>query len=275
MALEATGNSDAIVASIGPRVARVVVSNPMKTRAIAEAKVKTDKVDARILAQLLVADFLPPVWLPDERTRMLRRQVVRRAHVVRQRTRIKNQVHAILHRNLMPRPPVSDLFGRTGRTWLAHLDLPTDEQHAVGALLRQLDFHGEELALIDGELAREALGDLVVRRLMTIPGVDVTVAFSVIAAVGEFDRFASAEKLVAYLGLHPKIRQSGGQPAVHSRITKAGNGHARGMLVEAAWVASRAPGRCARSTSGSRLGAGSRSRSSRRPANSRSCAGTW
>jgi hypothetical protein len=70
---------------------RVVVSNPSKTRAIAEAKVKTDKVDARILAQLLAADFLPPVWLPDDRTRALRRQVTRRARLVRQRTRIKNQ----------------------------------------------------------------------------------------------------------------------------------------------------------------------------------------
>jgi hypothetical protein len=98
-ALEATGNSDAIANLLTPIVGRVV-SNPSKTRAIAEAKVKTDKVDARILAQLLAADFLPPVWLPDDRTRALRRQVTRRAHLVRQRTRIKNQVHAILARNL-------------------------------------------------------------------------------------------------------------------------------------------------------------------------------
>ena len=102
VALEATGNSDAIANLLTPLVGRVVVSNPSKTRAIAEAKVKTDKVDARILAQLLAADFLPPVWLPDERTRSLRRQVMRRAHIVRQRTRIKNQVHAILARNLAP-----------------------------------------------------------------------------------------------------------------------------------------------------------------------------
>jgi transposase len=98
VALEATGNSDAIANLLTPIVGRVVVSNPSKTRAIAEAKVKTDKVDARILAQLLAADFLPPVWLPDDRTRALRRQVTRRAHLVRQRTRVKNQVHAILAR---------------------------------------------------------------------------------------------------------------------------------------------------------------------------------
>ncbi|GAB3915558.1 hypothetical protein GCM10011575_38590 [Microlunatus endophyticus] len=133
VALEATGNSDAIANLLVPLVGRVVVSNPSKTRAIAEAKVKTDKVDSRILAQLLAADFLPPVWLPDERTRALRRQVMRRAHLVRQRTRIKNQVHAILTRNLVPTPPVSDLFGRAGRHWLAKQQLPDDERATVAA----------------------------------------------------------------------------------------------------------------------------------------------
>src|SRR5579871_3138263 len=72
VALEATGNAQAVAVVLEPHVARVVISNPLKTRAIAEAKVKTDKIDARILAQLLAADFLPPVWLPDERTRRLR-----------------------------------------------------------------------------------------------------------------------------------------------------------------------------------------------------------
>jgi transposase len=135
IALEATGNSDAIATLLIPLVARVVVSNPSKTRVIAEAKVKTDKVDARILAQLLAADFLPPVWLPDERIRSLRRQVTRRAHLVRQRTRIKNQVHAILARNLAPTPPVSDLFGKAGRHWLGRQELPADERSSVQALL--------------------------------------------------------------------------------------------------------------------------------------------
>jgi len=86
VALEVTGNTWAIAAVLASRAGRVVVSNPAKTRAIAEAKVKTDKVDAAILAQLLAADFLPPVWMPDAATSALRRQVLRRAHIVRQRT---------------------------------------------------------------------------------------------------------------------------------------------------------------------------------------------
>jgi transposase len=242
VALEATGNSDAIARLLTPLVARVVVSNPSKTRAIAEAKVKTDKVDARILAQLLAADFLPPVWLPDERTRALRRQVTRRAHVVRHRTRIKNQVHAILARNLVPTPPVADLFGKTGRHWLSRQQLPADERSCVAALLRQLDFLAEELEVVTTELAIEALDDPVVRRLMTIPGVDAIAAMSIVAAVGDFHRFADAHKLVAYVGLNPKVRQSGNSAPVHGRISKAGRAQVRGVLVEAAWSASRAPG---------------------------------
>ena len=242
VALEATGNTHAIVRALQGKVARVVVGNPHKTRAIAEAKVKTDKVDAAILAQLLAADYLPAVWVADEDTQARRRQVARRAHIVRQRTRLKNQVQAILHRNLIARCPAADLFGRKGRAWLAEQPLPADERQAVGALLRQLDFHAQELALIDKELARVALGCENTKRLMTIPGVDVTIAMSITAAVGDFSRFSSPNKLVSYLGLNPRVKQSGGQPASHGRITKQGRAHARGMLVEAAWVAVKTPG---------------------------------
>jgi transposase len=194
------------------------------------------------LAGLLAADYLPPVWMPDADTAALRRQVLRRAHIVRQRTRLKNQVQAILHRNLIPRCPAADLFGIKGRKWLSEQQLPPDEQAAAAALLRQLDFHAEELRLIDQDLGRVALGRDDVRRLMSIPGVDATVALSIVAAVGDFTRFRTPEKLVSYFGLNPRVRQSGGQPASHGRITKAGPGHARGMLVEAAWAASKAPG---------------------------------
>jgi len=242
VALEATGNANAVAVLIEPHVARVVISNPVKTRAIAEAKVKTDKVDARILAQLLAADFLPGTWLADERTRMLRRLSTHRAQLVRGRIRVKNEVQAVLHRNMLPHPPVTDLFGTRGRAWLEHQTLPVDERETVAALLRQLDFYGAELAQVERRLAVEALDDPIVRRLMTIPGVDAMTAVTLLAAVGDFRRFSSADKLVSYLGLNPRVRQSGGQPAHHGRITKAGSGKARGMLVQAAFAALRSPG---------------------------------
>src|SRR3982750_3237636 len=92
------------------------------------------------------------------------------------------------------------------------------------------------------ELGRVALASVEVKRLMTIPGVDATVALSIVAAVGDFARFGTPTKLVRYLGLNPRVKQSGGQPASHGRITKHGRAHARGMLVEAAWVAVKTPG---------------------------------
>jgi transposase len=242
VAIEATCNTHAIVRLIEPRVKRVVVSNPMKTRAIAEAKVKTDKVDAQVLCQLLAADYLPSVWGAEEATHALRRQVARRANIVRQRTRLKNQVQAILHRNLIPRCPATDLFGVKGRCWLSDQHLPPDEEVAIEALLRQLDFHGQELRIIDASLGRAALESDEVRRLMTIPGVDATVALSIVAAVGDFRRFGRPEQLVSYLGLNPRVRQSGNQPASHGKITKQGRAHARGMLVEAAFCAAKIPG---------------------------------
>ncbi len=163
-------------------------------------------------------------------------------HLVNQRTRLKNQVHAILSRNLVPTCPHADLFGGVGRRWLAQQELPADEQRSVDALLRQIDFHGEELAEVERDIAVDAVDDPVIARLMTVPDINVTVATSIVAAVGDFARFGSPDRLVSYLELNPSVSQSGNSAAKHGRITKAGRAQARGMMVEAAFAASR-PGR--------------------------------
>jgi transposase len=242
VAIEATVNTFAIARLLEQHVGRVVISNPLRTRAIAEAKVKTDKVDARVLAELLAAGYLPGIWRPDEELQALRRLVARRAGIVRERTRLKNQVQAILHRNLLPRCPAADLFGKKGRAWLAEQPLPADEEIAVASALRRLDVAGAELALVERELALVGLRSEDVKRLLTIPGVDRTVALSLVAAIGEISRFRSSRQLVSYLGLDPKVRQSGNQPARHGRISKQGRAQARGMLVEAAWACAKTPG---------------------------------
>ena len=123
---------------------------------------------------------------------------------------MKNRVQAILHRNLVPRCPAGALFGHKGRRWLAEQELPLDERQAVENLLRQLGFHAEELRLIDADLAGVALARAEVKRLMTIPGVDATVALSIVAAVGDFGRFRPPDKLVSYLGVNPRVRQPAG-----------------------------------------------------------------
>ena len=240
--LEATGNALAIARILEPHCAEVVIAHAKQLRAISHARVKTDKIDARVLADLLAADLIPRVWVGDDRVRALRRVVSRRRGLVKRRTQIKNEVSAVLHRNLKPRPPVADLFGKKGRAWLADQLLPVDERLTVDACLRQLDFIDVELAQIDKLVAEEALKDPDVRRLMTIPGIDVTTATTVVAVIGDVRRFPTARHLVGYLGLHPRIRQSGSGHAHHGRISKEGSAAARHVLVEAAWMTARSPG---------------------------------
>ena len=206
--VEATGNSMTVVRVLEPYVARVIVANPAQVKAIAYAHVKTDKIDAGVLASLRAANFLPEIWLPDADTERLRRQVARRNQVVRHRTRIKNEVHAVLHAYLVPRCP-HDLFARPGRDWLARQVLPDDERAAIERHLRELDRLGQDLDLLDRDIAQAVIHDPAVKRLLTITGVNLIVAAGVVAAIGDVRRFASSEKLVSYVGLNPRVRQSG------------------------------------------------------------------
>jgi transposase len=240
--VEATGNAMAVVRVLSPYVARVIVANPLQVKAIAHARIKTDKIDAGVLAQLRAADFLPEVWLPDTETERRRRLVARRNQVVRHRTRVKNEVHAILQAHLIPPCPHSDLFGKRGRAWLERQDLPADETAAITRHLRELDRLGEDLDVLEREIAQAVVDDPAVKRLLTITGINLTVAAGLVAAIGDVKRFSEPEKLVSYFGLNPRVRQSGLGLAQHGRISKHGRTHARAMLVEAAWAASKAPG---------------------------------
>ncbi len=227
----------AIARALEPHVTRVVVATRTELRAITEAKVKTDHRDARTLARLLAAGLLGGCWLPDEQTRALRRRLARRAQLVRQRTRAKNEVHAVLMRTLKGRPPMSDAFGRAGRVWLAELELPADERETVDGCLRQIDFLDAEIAILERGVAEHALHSDAIKRLMTVPGVSLMTASTFIAAVGDIRRFHEPRKLVSYLGLDPKVRQSGIGAARHGRISKQGAAQVRQMLAEAAFVA--------------------------------------
>lgn len=176
VALEATTGADRIVSLLEAYGIRVVVANTRKLKSITEAKAKTDRLDARTLARLLVSALLDEVWTPDERTRTLRRLTNRRERLVRGRTRAKNEAQAVLARNLCDRPPATDAFGKAGRRWLARLELPVDERLTLDGCLRQVDFHDAEIAALDSEIAKAALAWPEVLRLMTVPGVNVQTA---------------------------------------------------------------------------------------------------
>src|SRR4051812_46445281 len=243
VALEVTGNAWEIARIIEPHVARVVVVSPSDT-GIRQARAKTDRLDARTLAKLLAAGSLDSVWMPDERTRVMRRRLARRSQLVCARTRVKNEIHAILMRRLKGRSDPSDLFGRKGRAWLAELELAVEERETLDSGLRQIDFLDAEVALVERAIAHDALNWPEARRLMTVPGVNVIVAVTFLAAIGDVGRFPDRRKLVGYLGLDPKVRQSGDAPASHGHISKQGSSQARHALVEASWSAVRSPGRC-------------------------------
>jgi transposase len=241
VALEVTGGAEAIAEILRPHVARVVVANTKKIRQISEAKQKTDRLDARRLAELLAAGLLTEVWCPDEKTRALRRYVARRAQLVRQRTRAKNEIAAALQRHLLERPDVDDVAGTKGRRQLQKLDLPADERTTIEGCLRQIKFLDEEIALVDRALAEACVDSKEIRRLMSVPGVNVQTAATFMARVGRIDRFESPRKLVSYLGLDPKVRQSGEEPVRYGHISKEGAAEARHVLCEAAWTLVRYP----------------------------------
>jgi transposase len=183
VALEAGSGAAKIARLIGAHAARVVVANTGKLAAISQAKAKTDRLDARALARLLGSGYLEQVWAPDEQTRALRRLTGRRARLVRARTRAKNEVHGVLARNLCGRPPVVHLFSKAGRRWLAALELPVDERLTVQGCLRQIDFLDGEIRSLEAVLALHALESPEIRRLMTIPGVNVLTAAAFMASV--------------------------------------------------------------------------------------------
>lgn len=238
--LESCTNALAFQRILCQHAGRVVVSNPLKTRVIAEAKVKTDKVDAEVLARLLAADFLPAVWVPDPLTDQLRHLVFHRQGLVTQRTQGKNRIHAVLHRNLIA-PEMTDLFGKAGRAFLATVELPPSERQLLEADLRTIDFLNREIAAADQSMAQAVQHDTEIQRLLSVPGISLTSAVGLRAAIGDVHRFKAPGNLVSYFGLNPSVYQSG-LKAYTGHISRRGRSHARSVCVEVAHQLVKAPG---------------------------------
>jgi transposase len=238
--LEATSHTWAICQALAPYGGQLRVSNPLQTKAIAQAKVKTDKIDAQVLAQLLRCDFLPEVWIVDEATRRLRQQVGRRTALVRQRTAGKNRIHSTLAAELIP-VPVERLFSPAGQDWLETVEVDSRTRDYINSDLRLLAALDREIAGLDRQLAVQAYRQEQAKLLMTLPGVDYAVALTLLAALGDIHRFPDGDHAAGYLGLAPRTHQSG-EHCYHGPITKHGNSHARWMLIEAAQHLDKHPG---------------------------------
>ena len=237
VAVEACGFWPAFREVVEPEVKRLVLVHPQRVKAIASAKLKNDRVDSATLAHLLRCDLLPESWKADRQTQGRRQQVRLRATLVRQRTRLKNQVHAVLHQQGL-RSPVTDLFGRRGRQWLRQVRLPEKARAAVEVCCRLIDGYSQEIEEQNRQLRVEARRDGRARWLMTIPGIGEFSALLLLAEIGDISRFSGKQALCSYAGLVPRVRESAGK-AARGGITRQGSSWLRWIMVEAAQVATR------------------------------------
>jgi len=238
--LEATGSWHAAYDALCATGAHVKLAHPSHVKAIASARVKTDKIDARILAHLLRTDLVPEAWAPPARTRELRDLVRLRWRFVAQRTTAKNRITNLLARRCL-RYEGTDLFGRRGRAWLAEAELDPHARALVALLLTSIAEADAHVCALTARLHELLDGDPELALLETIPGVGFLTAATLIAELGDPRRLRTAGQASAYFGLVPRVRASA-DVAHYGRIPRAGPPPARRALVEAAHVAVRLPG---------------------------------
>jgi transposase len=219
----------------------VVVSNPVKTKAIASARIKNDKLDSHMLAQLLRADLLATVHVSSKKTRQLKELLRHRSKLVRDMVRMKNRIHNIMAKNNIG-VPTSDLFGKRGLEFLSQAKLPSYQRHQVDTYLtiyHQLNEHSKALTK---KISQTANSNPKARLLMTIPGVGPITAMFMVAEIEDIDRFKSYRHLASYAGLVPRLDASADKQRL-GRITKQGSPYLRTALVEAAQAATRTKSR--------------------------------
>jgi transposase len=208
----------------------LTVSHPKKTRYIAEARIKSDRVDSKALAELLRLDSLPESYIPPRDIAVLREKIRRRAFMVRQRTKLKVKIRDVLAYEGVKPSKEYGLFTGKGVEWLRCLGV-----EPVDCYLRLMAPLSREVLLLSRELRGLAGEDPDVRLLKTIPGVGYYIALLIKAEVGDISRFTSGDHLASYAGLVPSTRSSGGIER-HGRITREGSRWLRWALVEAAMV---------------------------------------
>jgi len=212
--------------------------HPLQCKAIASARLKNDKVDAAILAQLLRADLLPEAWIAPPAVRQLRALLRHRAQLVRLRTLLRNRIHAVLAGHGHDRP--AGCWTGPGRAWLAALELPAVSREVIEDDLAPIDALQAPVGRLDWEVHQQARSDLRVKVLTQLPGVGPLTALVILAEVGDITRFGSARKLAAWAGLTPTVRGSD-RTVRHGHISKQGSAWLRWILCEAAQTAKRSP----------------------------------
>jgi len=213
----------------------LVLSHPLKTRAIASAKIKTDKIDSNILADLLRVNLLPKSYRFTKEERALKDILRYRIALVRYQTSLKNRVHAILHKHNI-QIPATDIFGKLGKKICLSQSLPPIYQKMLNRYLFLTEVIALEIVgaenIADEEFKKHNLFDDL-KRLMTIPGVGKFTAMMILAEIGNIKRFKNAKALSSYVGIIPSVYQSG-ETRRSGSITKEGTAYLRWALIQSA-----------------------------------------
>jgi len=210
----------------------VVLAHPGKVRAIAEARIKTDKIDSETLAHLLRADLIPPAYAASKDVRAIKRVLRQRMFFVRVRTMLKNRIKALLAQHSVETPEVSDLYGKEGLRWLKALKLPEPDGKLLSEDLDLLAVLNERIAATEDLIQQLSAGDDAVDWLFSLPGIGEFFSVLIRYEVDRIERFSSPKKFAGYTGLVPSTYASGDR-MVHGRLTKQGNKWLRWAFIEA------------------------------------------
>jgi transposase len=230
IAIEATGNWYYFYELIEDLNPDVCLSHPQKTRAIASARIKTDKIDSTTIAHLLRSDLLPTAYIPSRDMRDTKEILRYRASLVSLRTNIKNKVRAILSKNGIVLS-YSNVFGKNSISYLKSSDLRPCYRCATDGYIRlaeALNLLIDEVSQIIKEMVEKSPRAML---LTTIPGISYYSALLILAEIGDINRFPDARHLCSYSGLVPSTYQSADRTR-HGRITKQGSRWLRWILVE-------------------------------------------
>lgn len=218
-------------------VKEIKLAHPLKVRAIAEAKIKTDEIDSETLAQLLRANLIPEAYLRPRELREKQMVLRLRSFWIRQRVQLRNRIHTLIDAQKEQireeAKKFSDLFGRRGRRWLEELDLDGTSKLALHDLLEMEVQVTKKVKQSDEEVKQLYAQDEDCKRIDTIPGFGIFLSTLTKVEVGDITRFKSASHLCSYAGIIPSTYSSGGRTR-HGKIVKQGNKFLRWALVEAA-----------------------------------------
>lgn len=218
----------------------VKLAHPLKVKAIAEAKIKTDKIDAKTLAHLLRCDLVPEAYVPGKDTRAIKNILRQRMFLVKLSTMVKNRIHLIIdrHPELKNQIDPSDLFGKQGMEWLKLIVLSKEDKRILDEEIDLLNYLTEKIDSSNSWVTQLGKDNPNVKLLMTIPGIGKFFALLIANEIDDITRFRDKGKLASYAGLIPSVHASADK-IFHGRIVKHGNKYLRWALIEAVWPAIR------------------------------------